>query len=100
MVQVKKGHSSINNVTQNTPTSLDMFLQTNFDKIKQNCNENHLFGTLQLRYLNFASRFESADVQNVSARTGSLAKTDALIYRIRSNTRSWPYNLPSTSFSV
>ena len=101
MLQVKKGHSSINNVTQNTPTSLDMFLQTNFDKIKQNYNENHLFGTLQLRYLNFTSRFESADVQNVSARTGSLAKTDALshlIYRIPSNTRSCPYNRPSTSF--
>ena len=45
MIQVKKGHSSIDNVIKNTPTTLDMFLQTNFDKIKQNCNENHLFGT-------------------------------------------------------
>ena len=40
MIQVKKGHSSIDNVIKNIPTSLDMFLQTNFDKIKQNCNEN------------------------------------------------------------
>ena len=54
MIQVKKGHSSIVYVIKNTPTTLDMFLQTNFDKIKQNCNENHLFGTLQLRYLTFA----------------------------------------------
>ena len=50
MIQVKKGHSSIDNVIKNTPTTLDMFLQTNFDKIKQNCNENHLFGTLQIFY--------------------------------------------------
>ena len=35
MIQVKKGHSSIDNVIKNTPTTLDMFLQTNFDKIKQ-----------------------------------------------------------------
>ena len=54
MIQVKKGHSSIDNVIKNIPTALNMFLQTNFDKIKQNYNENHLFGTLQLRFLNFA----------------------------------------------
>ena len=48
MIQVKKGHSSIDNVIKITSTSLDMFLQTNFDKIKQNCSENHSWGTLQL----------------------------------------------------
>ena len=47
MIKVKKGHSSIDNVIKNTPTSLDMFLQ-NFDKIKQNCSENQSWGTLQL----------------------------------------------------
>ena len=41
MIQVKRGHSSIGNVIKNIPTTLDMFLQTYFDKIKQNCNENH-----------------------------------------------------------
>ena len=32
MIQVKKGHSNIDNVTKKTPTSLDMFLQTNLTK--------------------------------------------------------------------
>ena len=40
MIQVKKGHSSIDNVIRNTPTSLDMFLHTNFDNIRDYCNEN------------------------------------------------------------
>ena len=57
MIQVKKRHSSIDNVIKNTPTSLDMFLQTNLDKIKQNCNENHSWGFQNLH------RFESADVR-------------------------------------
>ena len=73
MIQVKKGHSSIDSVIKSTPTTLDMFLKTNFDKIKQNCNETHLepcnYGTWILH------RFESADV---SARTASLTKTDPL----------------------
>ena len=29
-------------------SSSDIFLQTNFDKIKLNCYENHSWGTLQL----------------------------------------------------
>ena len=74
MIQVKKGHSSIDNVIKNTPTSLDMFLQTNFDKIEQNCNENHSWGTLQLP--DFCIGLNQ--LMYLSARTASLAKTDAL----------------------
>ena len=84
MIQVKKRHSSIDNVIKNTPTTLNMFLQTNFDEIKQNCNENHLFGTFQVptTVLEFCIGFKSVAVQNVRARTASLAKTDALLHLI------------------
>ena len=74
MIQVKKGHSSIDNVIKNTPTSLDMFLQTmHFDKIKQNCNKKSFTRNLAISWV--LHRFESADVLS---RTASLAKTDAL----------------------
>ena len=83
MIQVKKWHSSIVYVIKNTPTTLDMFLQTNFDIWNKNKTATKI---IYLEPCNYGTwilhRFESADVQNVSARTASLAKTDTLSHLI------------------